>query len=957
MQLNCNQRTFEQNKAFHWVVSTSLFIKLDSGKVELIHDCISDVMESMGDIPMLDMGMPKPVAEWLVNGKFYSPNQTPCIAGEAKAQIAELSKSLNIFGDRQWVAGIPSKPLPFTDQALEYQYAFGGELATNPSGIGFKQDQLPNIEDSKNSITDKHKPYLPAGFAPLDPSWPQRSQYQGTYDQTYMEKYFPGYPKDMDWRLFMSAPKDQWFDRFLIGNESFQFVNMDPEKPLIQGTLPSLKPRCFINDTKESNPDLHFKEVDLNLDTAWFFPDKNIVQLIWRGGMLVETDEAEQISHMILGYENLNDDKRPSSHYLDALNLRINAKDPLLNSLNTQDLIPQGSASAMQLLQQSAMENLQENQLTNNLEKKADLIKGSIDEKVNEAIADLTSQLNSSDIDSAQKDLVLNKLQALNQPIEQDLDTKLLMDKINEILPGVTSKDPNDLDLSNFSFNKIDEIFAEIAIFTDKKKDQAIDAAKPQLEALRLLLSQDDTLSRLSSEQKDDLKVQIATLEAIISGDEAPTILAPLPRIDVQEMKNQLLNSNPEISSAQQQLHLLLINPLLTNKEQVQDAKDKLDLLTSTVMAEIETSLDLAQKQFTETYAMAAHFAETGLSPHQDETRQIQKLLTIVNGDKDASHQDWACLDLSGINLDGVNFAGSLMEQVNLSGASLQDANFEGAILARANLSNTNCHGSNFDNANLGAALCTKTNLSNCSFIETKFSKSKFEGCEFSHSHFNQPEVLEIELNSCNFSSSVIDNWPFLELEMTDINFNQAQLNSCHFINSKVHDCSFVAASLPSTAWANTSIRNTSFHQADMTSNCIVSSAEIDDNQETGYFENLDFSEATLDKANLQGLDLQGNNFSQAKIASTNFANADLTNCQFDDCQGSQALFRKSVLTGASMVRANLMEAVLSKAILTQVNLEKANLYGVDFLRATVRDTRFNNANLDATILRDWRPS
>lgn len=957
MQLNCNQRTFEQNKAFHWVASASMFIRLDSGKVELIHDCISDVMESMGEIPMLDMGMPKPMAEWLVNGNFYSPNQAPCIAGEAKAQIAELNKSLNIFGDRQWTAGIPSKPLPFMVKPLEYQFAFGGELASNPSGIGFKQDQLPNIEDSNHSITDKHKQYLPAGFSPLDPSWPQRSQYQGTYDQAYMEKYFPGYPKDMDWRLFMNAPQDQWFDRFLTGDESFQFFNMDPEKPSIQGKLPSLRPRCFINDTKEENPELYFKEVDLNLDTAWFFPDKNIVQLIWRGGMLVDTDEAEQISHMILGYEKLTDDKRPTSHYLDALNLRINAKDPLLNSLNTLDLIPQGSPSAMQLLQQSAMENLQENQLSNNLEKKADLIKESIDKKVKETLTDLTSQLNKADISSDQKELVLNKLKALDQPAEQDIDTKTLMSKLNEILPGVTSKDPKDLDLSNFSFNKIDEIFAEIAIFTDKKKDQAIENAKPQLEELRSLLTQDDTLSRLSSAQKDNLKIQTETLEAIIAGKEPPSILGPLPRIDVKEMKIQLVNTSPEISQAQQQLHLLLSNPLLTNKEHIKESKDKLELLTSEVLGEIDSRLDLAQKQFIETYAMAAHFAETGLSPHEDEKEQIEKLLSIANGNKDASYQDWACLDLSGLNLDGVDFTGSLMEQVNLSGASLIKANFEGAILARANLSNTNCSESNFNYANLGAASCIKTNLSKSNFKETKFSKSKFEDCDFSYSKFTQPEVLEIELKNCNFSSSFIENWPFLELEMTGINFDKAQLTTCNFINSKVHDCSFIQARLPSTAWANTDIRNTFFHQADMTSNCLVSSAEIDENQEIGYFENLDFSEAILDKANFQGLNLQNNNFNHAKIASTNFASADLSHCTFDDCHGYQAQFRKSILTGASMIRANLMEAVLSKAIITDVNLEEANLYGVDFLRATVRGTRFNNANLDATILRDWRPS
>jgi uncharacterized protein YjbI with pentapeptide repeats len=957
MQLSCNQRTFEQNKSFHWVMSASLFVRLNDGKVEMMHDCISDIMESMGDIPMLDMGMPKPSAEWIVSGSFFSPDQQPCIAGSASAEIGELKKSLNIFGERQWNAGIPSKPLPFTSLPFDYKYAFGSNLNTNPTGKGYKQEQLANIEDSKETITDNHKEYLPAGFSPLDPSWAQRAQFQGTYDQSYMEKYFPGYPKDMDWRLFMSTPNDQWFDRFLNGDEAFEFHNMHPNKPTIKGTLPGLFPRCFIKDSAEKDIHQQFKEVDLKLDTTWFFPDKDIVQLIWRGGMLVNTDEAEQISHIILGYESSADKKRSSDHYLHALNLRVQAQDPLLNSLNTQDLIPIGNPSAMQLLQQSALEGLEENQLGKNLQVKTDKITEAVDQNVNQSISQLTDQLNSAEISSLDKEKILAQLNSLNQAPEQDLDTQALLDKINEILPGVTSKDPKDLDLSTFSFNKIDEIFSEISKFTDLKKNQAIETAKPQLEQLKSLLNQDDNLNRLSPNQKEDLKAQIDTLEALINGKDLPAPLAPLPRLDIDVMKQQLIKTSPDISNAQQELHLLLSNPLLTDKEVIKQSKDKLDALSADVLNEVQDSLDLAQKQFIETYAMAAHFAEPGISPHLDDDQQLQKLMSIIDGNKDASNQDWSCLDLSKHDLSGVNFSGCLMEQVNFSGAKLVATNFEGAVLARANFSNSDCSESNFDNANLGATTCSHTIFSKSSFKEAKLSKSHFEACNFSHCVFIQPEALEIKLLDCNFTDSEIENWPFLELEMSGITFDQARMTTCTFINSKVHDCSFIAASLPSTAWANTSIKNTSFQQADMTSNCLVSSAEIDDKQKIGYFENLNFSNAVLSKANFQGLNLRNNNFSQTNISSSNFANADLSHCTFDDCLGHQAQFRKAVLTGASMQRADLMEAVLSKAIIINTNLEKANLYGVDFLRATIKETRFHNANLDATILRDWRPS
>lgn len=958
LQLFTNSRVLEQDKKFHWVVSTSMFCRLSTGKIELMHDCISDVMETMGDAPMLDPGMPKPSAEWLVSGKFYSPQGKPSQAGQAKVQVEQLTKSLNVFGDRNWIAGIPSKPSLFISMPLSYELAFGAEeLTSNPIGKGYKQDQLPNIEASDNTITDNHKRYPAAGFSPLDPSWPQRAQYQGSYDQNYMEKYFPGYPQDMDWRLFMNAPHDQWFDYFLAGTESFQFDNMHPEKPTIKGKLPGLIPRCFIKDTAETSTELQFKEVDLHLDTAWFFPDKDIVQLVWRGGMILTSDEAEQISHLILGYENIKDEKRSSSHYLNALETRIKAKDPLLNNLNTQDLIPHGECSAMRLLQISALENTKDDQIAKNLEAKSEAIQAVVTRKINSSISELQEKLDDPSIDKSLKDKVQAQLEQINTPNKTDSDSVELIAKLEEILPGINSKDPKKLDLSNFSFNKIDEIFEEIEKFMDKKKSQAFINLEPEMDQLKFNLEQGKASGLLDFDQQEIINQQIKNLESLIAGEDVTPALTPLPRLDLEPFKQQLAKTTPEIQKAQQELHLMLTNPLLADPEAIKVAKEKLDILEQGAISDLENTLLNAQSEFIKCYSMGAHFSDFGLSPHQDDDVQRQRLLSIINDDKNASKQDWACLDLSGLDLDGVDFSDSLMEQVNFTGASLVGTNFTGTILARTDFTKANCSHTKFDLANIGASTCQGTNFTRASFNECKLSKSLLENCDFSHTRINQPEVLELTLNHCDFTGSQIENWPFLNLTMTGNIFDQVKLTTCSFINSKLHDCSFKQATLPSTAWANTSLTNTSFNQANMAGNCFVSSSEIDEKQAPCYFDKLDFSETNLEKSNFQGLDFQNTNFSKAQIISCNFSSANLSNSNFDDCQGYQAQFRKARLSGVSMKRANLMEAILSKAIITDANLEQANLYGVDFLRATVKNTRFHNANLDATILRDWRPS
>ena len=956
LQINVNQRTLEQDRVFHWIVSTSLFVRLSTGKTELMHDCIADMMESMGEIPMLDMGMPKPRAEWLINGSFHALDGEPTIAGQAFAQVSDQQKTLNIFGDRHWVAGIPSKPLPFTNMPLDYQHAFGGsDLPSNPSGMGYLHEHLPNVESSTETITDRNKPYTPASFAALDPSWPQRSQYQGTYDQRYMEKYFPGYPKDMDWRLFMNAPKDQWVDGFLTGNESYQFKNMHPHKKHIEGQLPGLFPRCFIKDSQEANSEQQFKEINLNLDTATFFPDKDIVQLIWRGGMVVSSDEAEQISHMILGFEHSKDERRKVAHYKEAMERRIKAKDPLLDSLNTQDLIPLGAASAMQLLQQSALDNNVESQLNNNMQAKVNLIQDSVNKTVDSSLTKLKKQLDNPTIDQAKRDQIVEKLDTLGAPSNQDPDTQALMAKLEAILPGINAADPKKLDLCNFSFNEMDDIFAQINAFTDNKKSQALEAIKPEVDKLKIQLVQGDGLEKLSDEQRQQITQQIESLENL--GKEAPSSPSPLPRINFEDIKQQLAGTTPEILKAQKELHLMLSNPLMANSEALVQAKTKLDNLQKGMLDSIDQELDNAQQQFIMGYGMGAHFSENGLSPHEDNASQMQKLLVIINGDKNARGKDWACLDLSNKNLDGMDFSDCLMEQVNLSGASLIGANFSGAILARANFNKANCSRANFNNANIGASTCINTNFDHASFLETKLSKSKFENTCFSYAKFVNPEVLEIELDTCSFEHSLIENWQFLELKLNDINFKSAKLTTCNFINCSLKDCCFDNANLTSTAWSDTSLSSVSFVKANLTSNCFVSAVEVDDKQDAFTTGNLDFSKAILHKANLQGLNLKNCLFTFADISSANFNGADLSHSNFDDCQGHQTTFRKAILTGASMKRADLMGAVLGKAIITDTNLENANLYGVDFIRATVKGTRFNHANLDATILKDWRPA
>ncbi|MAK89986.1 MAG: hypothetical protein CMI13_01940 [Oleibacter sp.] len=924
-------------------------MRISTGEIVFQHDCIADLMASMGNLILPDPGMPKPAGEWLLSGSFFSAGQTPVPGGQVSVEIAGQKKTLNVFGDREWLAGIPSSPVPVSSVPLIYEFAFGGpDYADNPIGKGHSANQLPNIELAGQTIGSNSKAYVPAGFGPYDPSWPDRARYQGTYNQRYLETSYPGYPKDMDWRLFMTAPADQQLKQFWRGDESFGLHNMHPERPLITSSLPDLKVRAFVLE-KNGDASPAFSETDLHLDTLWFFPDKDIVQMIWRGGMLVDDDEATQISHLLVAYESNKDEPRSVAHYQQAMEKRIHSPQPMADNLNTADLIPLGQASAMQMLMTSALAGNTDQPLADNIKVKSEKLTQLVNEHTEKSRGEAIKNLADSGSDEKTIEAVKKQLEGKTSGGETDPDLIRLKENMEKILPGIMSGKAENVDLSDFSFASMDDLFAELQSFSEKKKD----AVKLEVEnAVKRLNQEFDKADGegLNEEYKESIKAQIKTLQDLLQDK---NVIVPLARIDVDDIRSKISANTPEIQKAEQELHLMLANPVFSDPSKVQTVKDNLVHLRETEFKNIAAQVEEARNSFFEANLMAAHYSQNGLSPHSDDETQKQKLIHILNNNRDASQQDWACLDLSGMNLDGVNFSGCLMEQVNLKGASLKGADLSRTVLARSNLAQANFTGANLESANIGACDCTGTVFDDAQLIDTKLSRSMLYGTSFRQAKLINPETLELKAEHCDFSYAFIQNFPFIQLDLKQLTFEYAQLKNCSFVDCDISACRFDHATIPSTAWANTSLSHCSFSQANMTSNCFVTS----DTEDAGIYSHLDFSGADLTRCNFQKLNLSGTVFAGSTLEGANFSGANLSHANMDGVVAPDAVFRNANLNYTSMIKADLMQSMMSKAIITNTNLESANLYAVDFIKAVVNNTRFNGANLDASVLKDWRPS
>ena len=300
------------------------------------------VQSRLGEGVVLDAGMPKMSGEVLLSARCFPPRGEEA-ACPVRLRVGGIEKELIVFGRRRWnpddIVETISRPETFTSMDLTWQNAFGGpDYPKNPLGKGSAPVEtewgemvryLPNIEYPRSLIGAGGDRPEPAGFLPLEVTWPQRAELLGTYDQKWLRERWPYFPEDMNWDFFNAAPRDQRLrDAFFQGRESFVLEGMHPTKPLIQSNLPGLVQRCFVLRTENhSQPKDKQKEVFLEIktrpDTVWLFPHEEKGVIIHRGVVEVMDDEAADIKRIFMAREYLDQDRKSADDYYQEMEKRL----------------------------------------------------------------------------------------------------------------------------------------------------------------------------------------------------------------------------------------------------------------------------------------------------------------------------------------------------------------------------------------------------------------------------------------------------------------------------------------------------------------------------------------------------------------------------------------------------------------------------------------------------------
>ncbi|MBJ2160007.1 DUF2169 family type VI secretion system accessory protein, partial [Variovorax sp. IB41] len=302
--------------------------------------------QAAGPSVMLDAAIPKLGGEFLVSGMAFPREGSQRTQSAVSVNLGGREKRLGIFGDRYWMSGSASRPLPFDAMPIDAAHAFGGAAdARNPLGKGLDAVQvnglrlvpLPNIETPGRQVAKPGDRPEPAGFGPVDILDPSRARRAGTYDDRWREFDFPGFAEDTDWHYFNMAPADQWLDA-LAADAPFELVGLHPTRPVIQGRLPGLNARCFVRRGGSQA----LEEVAMRLTTVWFIPHAERMILVYHGAADVAYDDAGDVTDLMHAIER-SDAPRTAAHYAEVLRLRIAPRTGGLAMLRESDLVPAGT--------------------------------------------------------------------------------------------------------------------------------------------------------------------------------------------------------------------------------------------------------------------------------------------------------------------------------------------------------------------------------------------------------------------------------------------------------------------------------------------------------------------------------------------------------------------------------------------------------------------------------------
>ncbi len=865
MKLGVTTKIFPNYPNHYLVIGAMGFFNLFDSE-NLLVDALQmeKVYAAMEPNAIFDSGMPKVQGEAMVAGKAFSLEGKEVGEMDVGLEIGPIDKRLKVFGNRFWeknglFGNTISEPEPFVEMPISFTNAFGGNgFDKNPIGKGFGKminskgeavRPLPNIENFNCLITHNAQKPDPVSLGQINSAWPQRSSKVGTFDQEWVEQAYSGFPKDIDPTYFNEAPSDQQCNGFFKGGESFRLRGLHPSKFFINGNLPRIIPRCFIYQDLEGTK--KFIEVEMNLETVWFFPNDELGVVIFRGKVLVQDMEGLDVDTLLMAYEGQDDSPRAKEYYREVLRLRTDKETKMAHAINESQLSPIKSSETLE-------------------RDKEEKRRAEIDQM------------------RARREVIEFHVENFfsNGVIEKPKEFE-----IPELEPDpIGAIPPEALERMDFDFS---EIFQNAEKLVEKvlqeSEEKLAEAKKKEEDALVEAERKGSKPSKKLEEQKRKSKKRALKI---------PSKFRLLNKKDGKLEKTEFGSFLEDIGISLEDI----------------ENKDLLNETTGRQIDELKEGEMQARRLSPDSiYPTETLLSETSLFLRELFVDCVKRGDILAGRDfagADLSGLNLRGFDLREILLEKADLTNVQFQNSNLSGAvlteaKLDNASFAGANLEKANLSKTVGNNVDLREANLKESMLMEAKLEEANFSKATMEeniaiKGRFRSSSFEEATIKEGIFVEADFENTNFNKSVLIKTKFIKAKLKNAKFREATIDGTVFMDTDGENCNFSKSKLiKKFASGKTNFKNGNFSEVDA---CQCSWMKMDLTGANFFKSRLD--ECVLIESTLKNTNMRFVSLKKAQMIRGNFQNA-----QLEGANLFQAVAHRADFTGANLMGANLFQA------------------------------------------------
>lgn len=855
-------RLAAMNRPFHrdgreWLTLTAIAMTDLCGEQVLMPEpeLWEMVAAQLGNDGVLDLSMPKGKPEFLVTGNAYTHHQADKRQCAVSIQVGRRKKALAVFGDRFWIDGRPSEPLPFESMRIDWRHAYGGGgHEENLVGIGHADEMIngllarrvPNIEHPHALLQRPDQQLMPAGFGPVDMSRPSRLRMMGTqYDDHWKEHLFPDFSHDMDWQFFNAASSDQWLDEGdgELAGAPFEIMNMHPSRPVLRGTLPAWRARGFIVRGfeppvgMEVEPEAkNFEGFSMRLTTAWFFPHVERVALVYHGVVSVTENDAEDVSHMMIALEE-DGMPRALAHYWQTLSQRSDPEQGAYLVLDDAQLVPERAIGAWIDTEEDGLVNA----LERNMKERAARAR----EKMSEAYRATGGDF--------------SRYRMPEAPL-QNTPTLKEMPAFLEKTKALVREQQQKLEASRRTMEQV-------------AKDNAAQSKKVGFDTSRFLEKADNVTV------KGPPKTRMQPLVDGIMGVSAAVGADPISQEAQEELARTAQRSERSLADGYRRM------------AHHQSAADAMTMADAQSARKLVEGILAGDRDFSDRDLTGADFSGMDLS----RTRWHRSLLESA--------------DFTGCNLTGSSFDQAVLVRAKLHRVSLRGSVLHGCNLSLASLEDSDCSGARLDNMLIEKLEVRRCDFSDATVEEIQCLSLRIEDCCFDRARITAFQTVEgCVFQRVKFDEAKFERSTLLDCELQNVSFIGARMVHCAWTAMpRIEGVDFSEANLIKTCFVGgTALRKAVFRDASM-KDCSLREVPFDEADFTGArLDNSDFTSASLRKAKLE----------YADAPDCVFIRTDFTQASLVDANLQGALLQKAILSSADLRRANLFRADLSECLI-----------------------------------------